>query len=181
MGTWLAIKEFFAPIPRWAYILMGSMLLLTGLVFWHQSALRKHDRKLIIAEDARLVGEINKVTAKITRLATKAAMLEREAHEKEVTRIGVVTHDLILRGPGKAQCPSSSFAPRTSQLVPSGGSADASLARVPDQGGPALVALPFNDAVRFAGQCDINRDEILKWRENRQKLEEINGNFPHAN
>lgn len=181
MPTFAAIKLFLGTIPPWAYKAIGGALVVIGLLLFHHHLVHKHDMKIIAAEDARLVTRINAVTARIRTLETKAANIERDAHEKEVTRIDNLTADIIVRGPGKAQCSSGPATASPGRSQPSGGPADAPVDRVSDQGGIALIALPFNDAVRLAGQCDINRDENLKWRENRQKLEEINGNFPHGN
>jgi hypothetical protein len=153
------------------------MLLLVLLVSWHGHRVADHDRKIIAAEDQRLTKRINDLTAKAVELRTKTALLERAAHEKEVSRIHDTVERVILRGPGKAQCPSSTFAAGSSGHEPTSGSIDAGVVPMPDQGGPALIALPFNDAIRFAGQCDINRDEVLRWRADRQKAIENDSNF----
>lgn len=168
-------------VPAWVWKVAGGVVLAIGLFLWHNGAAHKHDKKIIAAEGVRLVARINAVTARITALGTKIALTERNAHEKEVARIHVVTHDLILHGPGKAQCASGSFTSSTSRPKPVAGTADNSVGPMPSPGGVALIAVPFNDFVRVTGQCDINRDEILKWRENRQQIEEINGNNRHDN
>lgn len=168
-------------VPAWVWKVAGGVVLAIGLFLWHNGAIHKHDKKIIAAEDIRLVARINAVTARITALGTKAALIERNAHEKEVVRIRTVTHDLILRGPGKAQCASGSFTSSASRPLASGGAPTDPVGPMPSPGGVALIAVPFNDFVRVTGQCDINRDEILKWRENRQQIEEINGNNRHDN
>jgi hypothetical protein len=96
----------------------------------------------------------------------------KEDHNAQISRIGASGADIVQHGPGQARCgrfnAPAPVAASGGQVAPSG-AGNPAVVEVPDRGGSAVLALPFNDAVRLFGQCDINRDEAAKWRVNDDK------------
>jgi len=104
--------------------------------------------------------EKNKAAEKQTAQISKQL---RDRTDEENRRIAGDADTLRLRGPGKAVCPALPSSPGGhEQAAPS---ADAPLAQLPDTRGPQLIALPFDDTIRFGKSYDELLNENKAWRD----------------
>lgn len=120
-----------------------------------------------VADDAAVIEKMRSAKTDVEAKGAAAANALKEQHNAKVGSVGSAAADIVRSGPGKAGCGRLDYpdlgALSSGQVTPAG-SGDAAVDPVHDSGGVALVALPLNDLVRMAGQCDINRDEALKAR-----------------
>lgn len=170
------VGAFLKGVPTQVWYIIGGVAALIAAVLYHGHLIHKHDAALVSAtitrEDARLLSQANKLKAQADKLNAAAAQLERARNEKQAVRIVTLTHDILVRGPGKASCTGIAGAPAVpSGSQPPSGAGNAAVAPVPDSTGSGFIALPFDDAIRFAGQCDLNRNELISVRNQRKQLE----------
>jgi len=163
------LAGFFSRAPSWFWIGVAFAVLLLGFQLWHSSRV---NAVIAAAEKRGADAAYARVTAKAIALERKAAALAEtlRSRNNETNRlIAADADDLRLRGPGKAACPvAAPAAPGGHQ--PPGGAADAAVAPLPDRERVDLIALPFAGAIAFAEQCDLNRAEVLTWRQFQSEL-----------
>jgi len=169
------VGGFFKSIPRWAWIALAiASAALLGLL-WHGHAIKKHDKALRVAVTAEIQAKTQKL---IDGLNSKNAQLTATLRRKNDETARTIIHDagtVRLSGPGKAQCrPSLPVAARGSQ--PTRGTSDVAVAEVPPGQGLDLIGLPFAATVDFAEQHDLNRAEVLAWRDWYKQIEK---SWPH--
>lgn len=178
LGALAIARSFVKRVPPKVRYALAIAAALIAAFFVHQHYAGKALKAADGAGYARAKGEDAKVADRIRQQAlTLKARAEqlgiqissalKEQHNAKIDSVHADVADVVRLGPGKAGCGRLDHpaAPALSGgQEPASGAGDAPLAQVPDRGGPALIALPFDDAVRFAGQCDINRDEVLKAR-----------------
>jgi hypothetical protein len=171
-------KADIAAIPPKAKLAIAGVLLLVVLFFVHQHIVHKALKRADQAGYDRAKSEDRAQLAEAHRQAIAAreraqaigAQISRDTQEKnnaEARNIARDAGDLRLRGPGQASCrpvdhpglPAGGGGPG-----PAGRAGDVAVARLPDQGGVELIALPFPGAVAFGEVSDLNRSEVLSWR-----------------
>lgn len=163
------VGRFLKAIPRSVWIALAIALVLFLGWRWHVGAVK----------DARKEGHTAGVAYEGKRIADKASALKvkadrlaadiRRKNDAQNRAIAGAADDLRLRGPGKAACPGT-ITSRPGGRVAPGGSVTAPLDQVPDRTGVDLIAVPFADLVGAGERCDLNRGEVLAWREWHRKL-----------
>lgn len=163
------LLAFFRGIPTLAYALLAVAVLIGMGVGLHVKAVHN---AISAAEKRGEDRAYARVEAKALALAAKAQALAtdlRNRNNETNRRIAADADALRLRGPGRASCPGYP-APAASGHNAPGRPGDAAVDRLPDQERLDLIALPFSGTVAFAEQCDLNRAEVLTWREYSAKL-----------
>ena len=171
----LPLRRFLSAIPRPVWIALAAVAVFGVAYAYHRNAVN----------DARKAGYAQGVRDESARIAKKAAALKREVdslsmriaaklreRNDETNRaIARDADDLRLRGPGKAACPRVALVPGGSgRSVAAGGRADGAPAQVPI--GDGFAAVPWGWLVDRAETSDLNRAEVLAWREwHRQQSE----------
>jgi hypothetical protein len=166
------VGAFIKRIPRGVWIALAVVAVIALGAFWHGRAVKHaHDAAYsagVASEAARIEKKANALAAKATAIAEAV----KERNNETNRRIAGDADDLRVRGPGKAAClnPATTAA---SRHQPSGRPGDAASGQVPVADGlanslPELAAVPWPWLVDRAEQCDLNRAEVLSWRENYQ-------------
>ena len=139
--------------------LLGGILLIAELYSGALHWLHNRDRANVELgkqqEAAHVLARTQALQKQLDGLSAKI----RSTNNVQATRIITVEHDVLLRGPGKASCPASVPAVSSGPIAPVG-TGNAPMDQVSSGGGQQLIALPFADTIRFAGQCDLNRNEL---------------------
>jgi hypothetical protein len=115
-------------------------------------------------------GELDRIIAKareMERMGNELASKLRERNREEANRIVDDAGGMRLSGPGKARCPG----------IPAGTGRPEAQPRKPDAPGPEVppderAAVPWQWLVNRAEQCDLNRNEVISWREWHKQLTE---------
>lgn len=164
----------FTAIPRPVWEGLAVLGYLLAGYATHQRAAHQHDTAIIAAEDAR----INKLAlaqkARIDALTTELTTKDRTQNDEKNSRIAATATTVLVRGPGKAVCPSVAVAAsppvRHDQAAPQ---ASASVAPVPDSGGEQLIALPFAPTVELVkehDQCLVDLQSVIDQHEQLLKV-----------
>jgi hypothetical protein len=147
---------------------LGIAALFALGVYFHTRAVSKYGDERFEAGKAEAYAAVASHARKVGEEAAALAVKIREHTDADIRNITADANALRLRGPGKAVCTGSGTpAPAASGPVTPGGTADTPMADVRGEQWPALVGLPFNDALSFAEQCDANRAEVIAWRTQR--------------
>lgn len=154
-------------IPRWAWIALAvvAILLLGSCV--HKRKVKAFGEERYAAgvayEQARLEKKAKELKAKVDALSGKITNQLKAKHDEKVIVINRAADDLRVRGPGKAACPGyTGVSSGPGGSVSAGGRPNASATGLPDQD---RIVLPFTWTVDNAERCDLNRAEVLTWRE----------------
>lgn len=168
-------KSDIAAIPPKVKLALLAIALLVAGYFLHQHV--AHQRLKAQYDAGYAQGVMDNERSHITAQAQADARANqinsiiRRKSDEEARNIVRRADDLRMRGPGKATCAGVAAAPGSaSGHDAASGSADAAVGGVPDEPRPVLIALPFAPTIEFAKQCDLNRNEALKWRESDAKL-----------
>lgn len=103
------------------------------------------------------------IERKARELEAKITPLIRSKVDAENRAIADRQHSLRLRGPGKAACAvSAAVSSGAGRHNPSGGRTDSPAAGVLE---PDRIAVPFEYIVTQGSTCDLNRTEVIAWRE----------------
>lgn len=166
---WLrALPGVFRLVPREVWYVLAAAILFAGARGWYHGKLDDAEKRGEARAYAAVEQKARSIQAKSEALAAKL----REQNDETNRRIDGDARTVLVRGPGKAACPAArSEAPR--QPLAPGRPADAAVDRVPYPEWQQLIGLPFAGAVEFARQCDLNRAEVLTWRDNYQKQREL--------
>lgn len=167
MIPFLAVKSFLGRIPRAAWIALAVVAILLLGTCVHQKKVKKFGQERYAAgvayEQARLAKKAAELKAKVDALTGKITTQLKAKHDEKVIVINRAADDLRVRGPGKAACPGHSSVPRgSSGSVSAGGGGNPATGQVP---GGDRAAVPFGWLVDSAERCDLNRQEVLTWRE----------------
>lgn len=149
--------------PRaWLHIAIVAAVVVGFFV--HQHKARSFGKERF---NAGVASEAARIEAKAREIERKAAALSeksRKLNDETNRRIDDRARSLLVRGPGKAAC-SVSIPAASGGRVEASGSGNAPLARVPYPEWQQLIGLPFTSTVEFARLCDLNRAEVLTWRQ----------------
>lgn len=167
MIPFLAVKTFLGRIPRTAWIALAVIAILALGTCAHKRAVKKFGNERYAAgvayEQARLEKKAKELKAKADAMTGKITTQLRTKHDEKVVVITRAADDLRVRGPGKASCPGNPGIPASSgRSDAASGRTDAPATGLPEQD---RIALPFGYAVNQAEVCDLNRTEVLTWRE----------------
>ena len=168
------LKAAIGRIPRGVWIAVAVVaILLVGSCVHKRKVKAFGDERYaagVAYEQARLEAKAKAIKAKADAASAKITEKLRTKHDETVTVIYRDADALRLRGPGKAACPGYPG-------VSSGPSGSNAASGRPDVAGDRLpvedrIALPFAWTVDNAERCDLNRAEVLTWREwHRQQSE----------
>ena len=164
------LSGFLKRIPPKVWLIIAIALALVAGFVWHQHAAHKALRTADATGYARAMNEIETkakaLKAKADTLNAAIAADERKKNDEQARNIERSADALGLRGPGKARCAgNSSPSGAAGGYVAPGGASDDPLAGLPDPAGINLIGVPFPDAVAAAKQADLNRAEVISWRD----------------
>lgn len=163
----LPVRRFFAPIPWQAWLALGIALCVLLGALWHGKKVRQFGEERytagVKAERDRAEAAAKTQAAKDERIAGKI----KEQNREEADRINRDADTLRLSGPGRARCPAPAKPANGREPQP----------RLPDVAGPEMpaddrAAVPWGWLVQRAEQCDLNRAEVLAWRDWHKQLSE---------
>lgn len=173
MLWFIAAKAFLGGVPRWVWIALAAVAVLTAGVVWHKHRAHAAIQAAVKAEDAvwvqRLADERKRaVAARSEAEAAHAAMsdMERKQHEQVIRSNAAAASALLVRGAGAARCrpldnPGAATSPGGhNQSAPI---TDAARSQMPT-GDWALV--PWDWLVKRAQEHDDVLDEDRTWRTN---------------
>lgn len=170
-------KSIAGSIPRGVWIALAVVaILLLGTCAHKKAVTKAYDAYYAQGkadEGQRIAAKALNIAAKATLISTKL----RSKSDETNRRIAGDADAIRLRGPGKASCLNPAT-PRASGRQPAGRPADAAVDQVPSGEGLELIGVPFPDFVGAAERCDLNRAEVLTWREWHKQLTE---NWEKAN
>lgn len=190
LGLWGGTKKLgglLARVPWQAWVALAAILLALFGAHWVEVQIRHADAAGYARAKAEDKAANDKLRAHALDLKSHVEILGaqisktlKEEHNAKIASVHAAAADILRGGPGKARARLVDPAPTPASAgrhEPAGGSGDAAVAQVPDSGGATLIALPFNDAVRLFGQCDINADEALKWRVSDTQMRALWGEY----
>jgi hypothetical protein len=123
---------------------------------------KRHSAKLQV-QVSKLHGELKRISDEADKAKARGDQLAKELRSKTDEanrRIAGDAGTLRVSGPGKARCPAVPAAPGGSE--PRSGKPDAAGPEVPPEN---LAAVSWPWLVHRAEQADLNRQEVLTWRE----------------
>lgn len=161
------IKAALGRIPRWAWIAIAVVAILFVGSCVHSRKVKAFGEERYAAgvayEQARLEAKAKAIKAKADAASKKITEQLKARHDETVTVIYRDADALRVRGPGKAACPGyPGVSGGSGRSEPISGGADASGLGLPEQG---WAAVPWGWLVGEAENCDLNRAEVLTWRE----------------
>ena len=161
------VGAFLKRIPRGVWIALVVVAILALGTCAHKRSVKKFGEERyaagVKAEGERIAKQAAEMKAKADAASSKITTDLKAKHDEKVIVITRDADTLRLRGAGKASCPGNPGVPSGS-----GGSGQASgRTDAPPTGLPIedRIALPFAYAVNQAEVCDLNRQEVLTWRE----------------
>lgn len=171
-------RGVFKLVPRWAWIALAVVIALGGLVWLHQhkvhsfeATIRADERSKVNAEWQKKFDKMHQDAldwkGKYESASTSLATARRNQNEETLRTDAARASSLLNAGPGAARCGqvyNPSLPASTSRRDAPSGTVAPGLGGVPGEGGPALIAVPFNDFIGAAKQCDANRSEVITWR-----------------
>jgi hypothetical protein len=160
--TWLSHRSF------WQLVCIGLCAILVLQRF--QLADARHDRDAWHRQYDTVHAQIDKADKAARDAQATIAKLTREIRnrtDEENRRIAGDADAVRLRGPGKAVCRAAPAA--ASGHEPVGGNGDASRPQVPSDD---RAAVPWEWLTDRAEQSDLNRAEVLAWRDWYRRLVE---------
>jgi hypothetical protein len=158
---------FLKRIPRAAWIALAVIAILALGTCAHKRSVKKFGEERYAAGVAYEAARIEKKAKAIAARAETIAATLRSQNNETNRRIAGDADTLRVSGPGKAACVSSAT-PGAGRRQPASGNGNAAGPQVPAGNGPALpelAAVPWPWLVNRAEQCDLNRAEVLTWRE----------------
>lgn len=166
------IGKFLKDIPREVWIGLAVLALIAGGVIYHKRAVSNARTE---GHAAGVKAEGERIAAKVLELKVKADKLAADIRRKNDATNRAIAGDadaLRVRGAGKASCLGPAASSAGGRVAP-GGKADAAVDPLPGRERVELIGLPFADLVNAAERCDLNRAEVLSWREWHKKLVEM--------
>jgi hypothetical protein len=162
----------FKLIPTWAYVAFGIALAAFLGVLYHQHRIHQHDAALvkatIAAEDQRIAAKALAIKKAADTLNTNISTLIRSKNDETNRAIIADAGDLRVSGPGKAACLGRASLPApASRSVPASGDGNAAGPQVPSGDS---AAVPWGWLTDRAEEHDLNRAEVLSWREWYQRM-----------
>lgn len=162
-----AIPAILKRIPRGAWIALAVIAILALGTCAHKRSVKKFgDERYaagVKAEGERIAKKAAEIKAKADAASSKITEHLRKKHDEKVVVITRSADTLRLSGAGKAACPRGpvvSGSPGRSE--PASRGSDAAGPEVPSGDS---AAVPWGWLVDRAEKCDLNRVEVLTWRD----------------
>lgn len=153
-------------LPKWLYIGIGIIAAVLLLLWWDASRIKAAEKRGSDAAYAAIEKQARAIEQRANRITAGTSTLLRNLNDEENSRISAGFDALRLSGPGKAVCTGVAGVPAaTGQHEPTSGRPDGAVDRVPYPEWSQLIAMPFPDLLKRAEQCDLNRAEVLTWRD----------------
>lgn len=168
------IGRFLKSIPTRVWIGLAILLAIGSLIWWHKDQVSDARKEGFTAgvkyEGDRITKRAEEIRAKADALTGKITNKLKEQNDAQNRAIARSADDLRLSGPGKAACRGNPGIPTSpSRPVSTSGQGDAARPEMPSGDS---AAVPWGWLVGSAEQCDLNRAEVLSWREwHRQQSE----------
>lgn len=177
-GAWLAksalmqspVGGLLKAVPRWVWIAIAVAILIFGAVRWHNGRIEDLKTTSFNAGYAKAVSDGKKGIGKIEQKSIAIATEIRSKTNEKIRDSARHADNLRLRGPAAAACINPRLPAAARGHVAAGGGSGPALAGLPDEAGPPLIAVPFDQAVDRAEVDDANRIEVVAWREWHQRL-----------
>ncbi len=164
------LLRFLKSLPWQVWLALAVAAAVFFGVRYHNGAVEDARKAGDKAGYARASGEFVEKLRKIEAKANDIAAIARKKNDEEARSIAGRADDLRMRGAGKASCPGAVPAAPARRPNAPGGQPLAPLDQVPDGTGDDIIGLPFAATVAGAEVCDLNRAEVLSWREWHKKL-----------
>lgn len=161
------VGRILKSIPRQVWIAIAAVAILLVGSCVHKRAVIKYGKEQyaagVKAEGDRIADEAKRMKARIDAQSAQISQLLKDKNDAQNRAIARSADDLRLRGPGKAICPGHSSLPASpgESIAPSW-SGNAATGQVP---GGEWGAVPWGWFLDSAERCDLNRAEVLAWRE----------------
>jgi hypothetical protein len=194
MMPWLtAIPGALKLVPKWVWYALALALAWHFALSWHRGQVKAHDADIVAARDAQWQARFDAMRAKADDVRRKAEALSaqisttlKDQNDATNRHIAVDAGDLRLRGPGAAAAigcrpgdhPGLSAAagqpgaagdqrPHAAASALPGGNRRTDVTPVPGAGisDDAQAAVPWRWLVGRAEQADLDRAEVLTWRD----------------
>ena len=164
--TWVrAIPGALKLVPREVWYALALAITIGLARGWYNGKIKAAELRGEERAYAAVEKKAKAIEARAKELTGKITTELKDKHDAEVDRISRDANDLRLSGPGKAICYSAQPAGASRRQQPSAGTGNAALPTLPYPRGSELLAMPFDDAVAFAEQHDLNLAEVKTWRE----------------
>lgn len=162
--TWLAIRGFLSRIPKAVWLALGVLACLFLIWRWHNGEIKEAEKR---GAD-RAYAAVEKKALELKAQADAAADKIRSKTDEQARTIAADADVIRMSGPGKARaCPVPQSPGRREEA---GGRTDAAGPEVPTDD---RAAVPWQWLAQRAEQCDLNRNEVLAWREWHQRMQEL--------
>lgn len=150
-------------VPKWVWIALALAIAFRVATGWHDARVKA----VWQAGYDQAVADGREIAKQTDERTSEIATNIRSKTDETSGRIAARADDQRLRGPGKARasCPA----------VPAAAGERPEAGRDSDAAGPGLPAedratVPWEWLVRRAATCDLNRAEVLAWREWHQRV-----------
>ena len=168
-AIWVALKL----VPRWVWELFAAALAVHVALAWYHGKLDDAYNRGKQDEAAHIEQKALEIKAKADKLSAAISNAIRSQNDAENRRISSDANSLRLRAPGRAECTSIAGVPTgPSGPQPANGASGTPVARVPYPEWQSLLGMPAAPTITFAEQHDLNRAEIIAWREWYRKQQE---------
>lgn len=159
----LSAGRWIKGLPWQVWAAIGLALVLFLGVRWHNGQIKDAEKRGADRAYAAVEKKAREIEAKANATADKI-----RSKSDETARAIAADADVIrMSGPGKARaCPVPQGSGRRE---PATGEADVARPEVPTDD---RAAVPWQWLVQRAEQCDLNRNEVLAWREWHQRVQE---------
>jgi hypothetical protein len=157
----LPVVRFVKGLPWQIWAAIGLALVLWLGVRWHNGQIKDAEKR---GAD-RAYAEVEKKARALEAKANATADKIRSKSDETARAIAADADVIRVSGPGKARaCPVPT--PSGRREAPSG----QPYASRPEVSSDDRAAVPWQWLVQRAEQCDLNRNEVLAWREWHSKL-----------
>lgn len=168
MTLLLKARSILARVPWQVWAVLGLAFVVWRGIDWHKDTVKDAAEAGVRAGHAMATQEFEEASRRLVAKTDAIVAALRKENDEKARTVAASADDLRVRGPGKAACPNPSRAAPTGGHYSAGGSASAPAAEVP---AVEWGAVPWQWLVGQAEVCDLNRNEVLSWREWHSKLE----------
>jgi hypothetical protein len=163
----LGVRAFLARVPWQVWVAIALAIAVWRGIAWHKDAVTDAARAGVKAGYKMASDEFAERFRVIAIKADATAAMIRKATDEKAHTISADADALRMRGPGAARCTNPPRAPAPGRSDAPGGGADAPAAGVL---GSDWAAVPWQWLVAGAEICDLNRNEVVAWREWHNRL-----------
>lgn len=150
-------------VPREVWYALALILALWLGSKWHEHRKAQYGAERFMAGYAKAVEDGRQLKEQAELIGSAISKSLKEQNDETNRRIDRLSADLRLRGPGAASARCPGVSSPSGQSKPTSGAGNAPGTGLPEQGGSAVV--PWDWLVERAEQCDLNRAEVLTWRD----------------